>query len=219
MSIFVFYKEMKKVSILIFLLFFSSSLFSQSFRIPKNVVSTSLYQPFAPTAGYTISYERIIDPGYSLNAAQFSFKLNSTIIYFNQKKEFTTINSQVFFDKKAYQFFGYSILPELRYYFTWDAPLGVYASIFGSYYNYSEIYSDINNKAASYEKKYSIFGRGIGGGFQFKFFENYTLDIIGGYHPKNINSKTKSFESEEFIENPLIEEEKLYLNVNLGVNF
>ena len=83
--------------------------------------------------------------------------------------------------------------------------------------NVATIELDINNEAASYEKKYSIIGRGIGAGFQFKFFEYYTLDIIGGYHPKNINSKTKSFESEEFIENPLLEEEKLYLNFHLGI--
>lgn len=210
---------MKNISILIYLLIISTSLFSQSFRVPKNVLSTSLFQPFAAVSGYTISFERLIDPGYSLNAAQFTYKLNTTIISFNQKKEYATINSQVFYDKEAYQFFGYSILPELRYYFTWDAPLGVYVSIFGSYSNYSEIYSDINNKAASYEKIYSILGRGIGAGFQFKIFKNYTLDVIGGYHPKNINSKTKSYDSEEFIGNPLLEEEKLYLNIHLGLNF
>tara|TARA_B100001057_G_scaffold267502_1_gene267618 strand:- start:2184 stop:2816 length:633 start_codon:yes stop_codon:yes gene_type:complete len=210
---------MKNISILTFLLIISTSLFSQSFRVPRNVVSTSLFQPFAAIGGYTISFERLIDPGYSLNVAQFSYKFNTTIISYNQKKEYATINSQVFFDKEAYQFFGYTILPELRYYFTWDAPLGVYASIFGSYSNYSEIFSDINNEAASYEKKYSTFGRGIGAGFQFKFFEYYTIDVIGGYHPKSINSKTKSFESEEFIENPLLKEEKLYLNLHLGINF
>ncbi len=210
---------MKKTLVLILFLVLSSSLFSQSFRVPKNVVSTSLYQPFASEGGYTISFERIIDPGYSLNAAQFSYKLNTTIFSYNQKKEFTTINSQVFYNKEAYQFFGYSILPELRYYFTWDAPVGVYISIFGSYTDYSEIYSDINNEATNYEKKYSIIGRGIGAGFQFKFFESYTLDIIGGYHPQNINSKTKFFESEEFIENPLLVEEKLYFNLHLGINF
>tara|TARA_A200000113_G_C8841501_1_gene347047 strand:- start:661 stop:1293 length:633 start_codon:yes stop_codon:yes gene_type:complete len=210
---------MKKTLVLILFLVLSSSLFSQSFRVPKNVVSTSLYQPFASEGGYTISFERIIDPGYSLNAAQFSYKLNTTIFSYNQKKEFTTINSQVFYNKEAYQFFGYSILPELRYYFTWDAPVGVYISIFGSYTDYSEIYSDINNEATNYEKKYSIIGRGIGAGFQFKFFGSYTLDIIGGYHPQNINSKTKFFESEEFIENPLLVEEKLYFNLHLGINF
>ena len=77
---------MKKASILIFLPSLSYSLFSQSFRIPQNVVSTSLYQPFAPLSGYTISFERLIDPGYSLNAAQFSYKLNTTLISYNQKK-------------------------------------------------------------------------------------------------------------------------------------
>ena len=66
---------MKKTSILILFLLHSFSLLSQSYRIPTNVVSTSLFQPFAPISGYTISFERIIDPGYSINAAQF-FLLN-----------------------------------------------------------------------------------------------------------------------------------------------
>ena len=71
---------MKNISILILFLIISTSLFSQSFRVTKNVVSTSLFQPFAPISGYTISFERLIDPGYSLNAAQFSYKLNTTLI-------------------------------------------------------------------------------------------------------------------------------------------
>ena len=33
------------------------------------------------------------------------------------------------------------------------------------------------------KKKYSIIGRGIGAGFQFNFFEYFTLDIIGGVSP------------------------------------
>ena len=83
--------------------------FSQSFRIPKNVLSTSLFQPFAAISGYTISFERLIDPGYSLNAAQFSYKLNTTLISYNQKKEYATIDSQVFYDKEAYKFFGFTL--------------------------------------------------------------------------------------------------------------
>ena len=98
---------MKNISILLFCLLISTSLFSQSFRVPKNVLSTSLFQPFAANSGYSISFERLLDPGYSLNAAQFSYKLNTTLISYNQKKEYATIDSQVFYDKEAYKFFGF----------------------------------------------------------------------------------------------------------------
>ena len=60
---------MKNLTLLLLLLLLSFTLYSQSFRVPKNVLSTSLYQPFAPEGGYSISYERMIDPGYSVNAA------------------------------------------------------------------------------------------------------------------------------------------------------
>ena len=80
-------------------------------------------------------------------------------------------------------------------------------------------YSDVTNDAASYEKKFSKIGRGIGAGFQFKIYENYTLDIIGGYHPQNINSKTKSFGSDEFVESLKSKDEKIYFNINFGLNF
>jgi len=210
---------MKNLTLLLLLLLLSFTLHSQSFRVPKNVLSISLYQPFAPEGGYSISYERMIDPGYSVNAAQFSYKINTTFISSTKKKEFTRIDSQVFFDEDAYQFLGYSILPELKYYFTWDAPMGVYINIFGSYTDYTVTYSDVTNDAASYEKKFSKIGRGIGAGFQFKIYENYTLDIIGGYHPQNINSKTKSFGSDEFVESLKSKDEKIYFNINFGLNF
>ena len=38
-------------------------------------------------------------------------------------------------------------------------------------------------------KKIFSFGRGIGAGFQFKFFEYYTLDIIGGITHKILIQK------------------------------
>ena len=53
---------------------------SQTFRVSDNVLSTSLYQPFAPVGGYTLAFERMLDPGYSRNAAQFSYKINATLL-------------------------------------------------------------------------------------------------------------------------------------------
>lgn len=211
---------MKKISILIFLFSLSSSIYSQTFRVSKNVISTSLVQPFVPVGGYTIAYERMIDPGYSSNAAQFSYKLNATLISSTKKAKFTTVNSQIFYDEDAYQFSGYSILPELKYYFTWDAPMGVYFDLFGNYTSYSSIYTDIAiSEVESEEKRFKKIGRGVGLGFQFKIFDNYTLDIIGGYHLQNINSETKGLGSDEFVENPKEKDEKLYFNAFLGINF
>lgn len=212
--------EMKNTLLLFILFFFCSSLYSQTFRVSKNVLSTSLYQPFSSEGGYTISFERMLDPGYSSNAAQFSYKMNATLISSTKKAKYTTINSQVFYDKDAYQFSGYSLLPELRYYFTWDAPMGVYMNLFGNYTSYSRFYTNITvSDDVSEQIKYTNIGRGIGAGFQFKIIENYTLDIIGGYHLQNINSETKRSGSDEFVDDPDEKEERLYFNVHFGINF
>ena len=87
---------MKKTSILIFYIILSTSLFSQSHRVSKNVLSTSLFQSFAPEGGYTISYERMLDPGYSSNAAQFSYKMNFTLISSSDRRSVVKIAHKFF---------------------------------------------------------------------------------------------------------------------------
>ena len=107
------------------------------------------------------------DPGYSSNAAQFSYKLNATLISSTKKAKFITVNSQTFYDEDAYQFFGYSILPELKYYFTWDAPTGVYLDLFGNYTSYTSIYTDITISEEFFwipylfgYRNYNVYGKG-----------------------------------------------------------
>jgi len=211
---------MKNLTFLLLIFLFSHSLYSQSFRVSKNVIGTSLYQPFAPESGYSISYERMLDPGYSSNAAQFSYKMNFTLISDNKRSRIGNDSIQVFYDRDAYQYSGFSVLPEFKYYFTWDAPMGIYINVFGSYTDYTKIYTDVRiGDAASYEKKYTKIGRGIGAGFQFKIFNDFALDIVGGYHLQNVSSQTKAFGSDDFLENPKEKDEKLYLNVTFGINF
>jgi hypothetical protein len=45
------------------------------------------------------------------------------------------------------------------------------------------------------------------------------MDIVGGYHLKDISSKTKPINSDEYAANPDTQTDKLYLNVFLGFNF
>lgn len=198
----------------------STSLYSQSFKVAGNVLSTSLYQPFDPVGGYTISYERMLDPGYSRNAAQFSYKLNFTLISDNKRSRVGEGNNQIFFDNDAYNYSGFLVLPEFKYYFSWNAPMGVYLNIFGSYTDYLTKYTDTEiGDISSYEKKTTKIGRGIGTGFQFKIFNDFILDIVAGYHLQNISSMTKPFGMIDFVENPKNSSDKLYLNVHFGFNF
>lgn len=211
---------MKNILLSILLFLFSNTLHSQSFRVSKNVLSTSLFQPFAPESGNTISYERMLDPGYSSNAAQFSYKINFTLISDDKKARIGNDSIQVFYDRDAYELSGFTVLPEFKYYFTWDAPMGIYMNLFGSYMDYTEFYKDVRiGDASNYDKKYVKIGRGIGAGFQFKILNDFAIDIVGGYHLQNISSETKSFGSDVFLENPKEKKEKLYINVHFGINF
>ncbi|MGC6490943.1 MAG: DUF3575 domain-containing protein [Flavobacteriales bacterium] len=193
--------------------------FSQTFKVSENVLGTSLYQPFAKISGYSLAFERMLDPGYSKNVAQFSYKLTASLLSDQEKSEIREYEGQSFFDLDAYQYSGYMAVPELRYYFTWDAPMGVYINLFGTYTSYLESFTDVVDEKNGYDKKHSVIGRGIGAGFQFKIYGDFCLDITGGYHLKNISSKTKTFGVNDFEDNPDSKNDQLYINVFLGVNF
>lgn len=204
----------------ILILFFSHVLFAQSHQVSSNVISTSLYQPFASVGGYTLAFERILDPGYSLNLAQFSYKLSATSISDTKKSKIASIGDAVFYDEDAFKYSGFLVVPEIKYYFTWDAPMGVYINIFGIYSDYLESYTDEKiDSFDDYEKTYNTLGRGIGTGFQFNIYKKLTLDIFGGYQISSISSKTKAFGEVDFTNNPKEKIDGLYMNAYLGINF
>ena len=152
---------------------------SQTFRVSDNVLSTSLYQPFAPVGGYTLAFERMLDPGYSRNAAQFSYKINATLLSDKKKAEIANIDGQPFYNPDAFRYNGFMFVPELKYYFTWDAPMGVYLNVFGTYSSYLESYTDEKvNSNGGYDKKISELGRGLGAGIQYIIFRNITPYIL-----------------------------------------
>jgi hypothetical protein len=83
-----------------------------------------------------------------------------------------------------------------------------------------ESYIDENvSSNGGYDKKISELGRGLGAGIQYIIFRNITMDVVGGYHLKDISSKTKQINSDEFTANLDAQTDKLYLNVYLGFNF
>lgn len=193
---------------------------AQTLQVSSNVLSTSLYQPFASVGGYTLAFERILDPGYSLNLAQFSYKLNLTLISDRKKGRIASIGNTIFYDEDAYQYSGFMIVPELKYYITWDAPMGIYLNVFGIYNEYLETYTDEKlDSFDDFEKKYNGLGRGVGTGFQFNVYKKLTIDVVGGYHITDVTTQTKQFGEVDFVEDPKENEDGLYINVFLGFNF
>jgi len=209
-----------RIYFLLFLLFVVGTSQSQTFRVSDNVLSTSLYQPFASIGGYTLAFERMLDPGYSRNAAQFSYKIGATVLNDKRKVEVDSIDGQIFYDPDAIRYSGFMFVPEVKYYFTWDAPMGVYINIFGSYTSYMQTYTDEKvDSNTGYDKKVRDIGRGLGAGIQYILFNSITMDIVGGYHLIDTSSKTKPDISDEYSDNLPTKSDKLYLNVFLGINF
>lgn len=209
-----------RLNVFLLCVLFSVFSYAQTFKVSDNVLSTSLYQPFASVGGYSLAFERMLDPGYSRNAAQFSYKLNATLLSDKKKAEITNIDGQIFYDPDAFKYSGFMFVPEAKYYLTWDAPMGLYLNVFGTYSSYLETYTDEKeNSNTGYDKKFTEIGRGVGAGIQFLIFKNLAMDIVGGYHLIDISSKTKPENSDEFTNNPDSKTDKLYINVFLGVNF
>ena len=120
----------------------------------------------------------------------------------------------------AFTYSGYSFVPEIKYYFTWDAPMGVYINIFGSYLDYLESYTDEKvGSNSDYDKKVSKLGRGIGAGIQFILFKSFCLDVVGGYHLQDVSTKIKRLNQTEFEVLPDESTDKIYINLNFGINF
>ena len=124
---------MKKVLLTILLCVFSNVSFAQYTPVPKNIITTSLSQFFEKPAGFGIAYERMLDKGRSNNAAQFGVKLEVKKISDADRDAYQIFEGQLIYNEKAYKFSGYALTPELKYYFGWNAPFGLYFSMFGKH--------------------------------------------------------------------------------------
>lgn len=203
------------VNVLMFNCFLSSA---QSFN--DNIISTSITSPMFKPSSYSLSFEHVLDKGYSLNVAQLSYKLNLNIIYDNTKAKVGEYNKTDFFDTDAYQFRGYSIVPELRYYFTWDAPMGFYFSLYGGYAVFNETYIDTDiGDLQSYVKKTTAIARGFGAGYQYKLVGILVMDVTVGYLVENLNSSIKLYAESEYNSLPKETDDGLYFNATLGFPF
>lgn len=212
---------MKKLFVVVLAFFTVGIAQGQSFLVKKNVLGVGLYTPFEKPGGYALSYERMLDKGHSLNAAQFAVKLNFKLINDDERAHFNDSLGVSVFDLDAYQYEGFSFTPEVKYYFTWNAPIGPYFSLYASYSRYSEnFFLELDPvSTANYEKKISKLGRGIGAGYQFRFSELLSMDIGGGYIMEDIRSKQKNLG--ELVFSPLDnqKDDGLRVSVSFGILF
>ena len=138
---------MKKVLLTVILCLVSHFLFAQNTTVPKNIITTSLSPFFEKPAGFGIAYERMLDQGRSDNVAQFSLKLDMKKISDTERDAFQTFEDRLIYNEDAYQYSGYIITPEIKYYFGWSAPFGLYFSVWKhSFYQESfKIYRKCEN--------------------------------------------------------------------------
>ena len=71
----------------------------------------------------------MLDRGRSPNVAQLSFKLNYKLINDKDDYVYDVYQGIELKDKDAYIFEGHALVPEFKYYFTWDAPHGPYFTL------------------------------------------------------------------------------------------
>ena len=212
---------MKKVLLTIVLCVFSNILLAQYTPVPKNILTTSLSQFFEKPAGFGIAYERMLDKGRSNNAAQFGVKLDFKKISDTDRDAYQTFEGQLIYNENAYKYSGYALTPEVKYYFGWDAPFGLYFSLFGKYATFKESFEDKaeNGEINNYDKNITSFGRGLGTGYQFKIKELVVIDLGIGYIIQDTKSEKQGFGEDGF--SPMSDEKKdgLRLSVSLGTAF
>ena len=212
---------MKKVLLTILLCVFSNVSFAQYTPVPKNIITTSLSQFFEKPAGFGIAYERMLDKGRSNNAAQFGVKLEVKKISDADRDAYQIFEGQLIYNEKAYKFSGYALTPELKYYFGWNAPFGLYFSMFGKYATFQESFEDNteNGEINNYDKNITSFGRGLGAGYQFEVKKLVVLDLGVGYIIQDKKSENKEYGEDGFT--PMSDEKKdgVRLSVSLGAAF
>ena len=210
---------MKKVLLTVILCLVSHFLFAQNTTVPKNIITTSLSQFFEKPAGFGIAYERMLDQGRSDNVAQFSLKLDMKKISDTERDAFQTFEDRLIYNEDAYQYSGYIITPEIKYYFGWSAPFGPYFSLFGKYSFYQESFTDIADENNNYNSNITAFGRGLGAGYQIKIKELVVVDLGLGYMIQDKKSDIQLFGEDGFT--PLSDEKKdgVRIAVSLGYAF
>ena len=212
---------MKNVLLTISLCVFSNLLFAQYTPIPKNIITTSVSQFFEKPAGFGIAYERMLDKGRSNNAAQFGVKLELKKISDYDRDAYQIFEGQLIYNEKAYKYSGYALTPEVKYYFGWNAPFGLYFSMFGSHAAYQESFEDNteNSENNNYNKNITTFGRGLGAGYQFEVKKLVVVDLGVGYMIQDKKSEQQGFGEDGFT--PLSDEKKdgVRLSVSLGAAF
>ncbi|MBC8464196.1 MAG: DUF3575 domain-containing protein [Bacteroidetes bacterium] len=210
---------MKRIFILLSIFLVTGAVQAQSFLVKKNIISTSLFTPFEDPGGYSLSYERMLDKGQSLNAAQFSVKLNTKLINDKKPWAYTEFEGVKIYDNEAFQYSGFSFVPEVKYYFGWDSPFGPYFSLYGSYAQYTESFKDMSDNVNNYNTKFTRIGRGIGVGYQFRIGRLLAMDIGGGYIMEDVSSKQQKFGETDFTSLDKEKDDGLRVAVTFGVSF
>ena len=211
--------------LIILFFFISSTLLSQS---PfKNTLKFNLFEPFIEGTSFypfernfSISYERILS--FNPRLEQVTLQLNCGYIYDVDKEivgsfEGNDIFADAFYTK------GYNIVPEIKVYFGWNAPLGLYVSAFFRYTDYIMEYRSILENTDLYSENWVQYGRGLMFGYQFIFNNYFICDIGLGYDRYHFLYKRKVFSEDEFVdftpEHPDNIIESVRVMLGLGIPF
>ncbi len=205
----------------IFCLFVFVSAEAQHKDFNRNVISTNIYSPFLEVSSYSLSYERVLDKGYSPTVSQFSYKISGILVRDTDKAGLYEWKGNTIYDLDAVAYDGYSALAELRYYFLWHAPVGYYISVFGAYTDVNEVYTDRRNPPYFLvtDTQVSSVSRGLGVGSQYRLHRSILVDILIGYRIDDVNEKETDVNTNIVVNKDPSTEDGLYISINFGVSF
>jgi hypothetical protein len=211
--------------LIILFFFISSTLLSQSSF--KNALKFNLVEPFIEgnsfypfERNFSISYERVLS--FDPRLEQVTLQLNCGYIYDIDREIVGSFNGNDLY-ADAFYTKGYNIVPEVKVYLGWDAPLGLYISTFFRYTDYITEYNSLLENVDLYSEQWIQYGRGLMFGYQFIFSNYFICDIGVGYDRFNFVYKRKAFTENEFVdytpENPDNIVESVRIMLGLGIPF
>lgn len=173
---------MKKLSVLIFIVFLVFSAYSQNTVITtkakKNTVRWNITPMLFDARNLTLGYERLLKNNQS-------FSINSGL--FLLPKLFNSESSKVYFVEK-FNRIGYSIAVDYRFYLKkynkLPAPAGVYIGPYFAHYHYGFENTLLINHQGDVQSQldigadFNMTSVGIELGYQFVFWDRLSLDLI-----------------------------------------
>jgi hypothetical protein len=183
---------MKKILLAAISLVFASESMAQYGRYSSDHQNSIKYNVFGVfTSQYQFAYERVLND-------HFSAQISLGAILQRERTFSNTFDLGTATKKEACT--GFIAIPEIRYYFSGDAPSGFYGAALLRLRSVNEDMKDLTVPSDNASEDFSInltrdsrktaFGGGVVVGYQYVALKGFTFDIFTGLTSKNVQYNT-----------------------------